>query len=87
MDKNGEGENKILSAVIKIISYAKIQDIKYIKTIKTSLIEFKLIEVDEKVEWAKLHLEKEIRLGDDFNEAQIFDILVHIKDMDIGYYS
>ena len=43
MHKNGEEKNLNLTAVIRIIAY--------IKTIKTPLLKFKLIEVDEKVEY------------------------------------
>jgi large subunit ribosomal protein L3e len=53
------------------------EDIKHIRTIKAPLVEIQINggTVEEKVEWAKSHLEKEIRVGDVFTEGQFIDVL------------
>ena len=50
---------------------------KHLRTIKAPLVEIQINggSVDEKVEWAKSHLEKEVRVGDVFTEGQFIDVL------------
>ena len=78
--KNCEGALKVLkkrAAVIRVIAHPKMEDMKHLRTIKAPLIEIQINggSVDEKVEWAKSHLEKEVRVGDVFTEGQFIDVL------------
>ena len=78
--KDCEGALKVLkkrAAVIRVIAHPKMEDMKHLRTIKALLIEIQINggSVDEKVEWAKSHLEKEVRVGDVFTEGQFIDVL------------
>ncbi|MBP3800546.1 MAG: 50S ribosomal protein L3 [Clostridia bacterium] len=78
--KDCEGALKVLkkrAAVIRVIAHPKMEDMKHLRTIKAPLIEIQINggSVDEKVEWAKSHLEKEVRVGDVFTEGQFIDVL------------
>ena len=78
--KECEGAIKVLkkrAAVIRVIAHPKMEDMKHLRTIKAPLVEIQINggSVDEKVEWAKSHLEKEVRVGDVFTEGQFIDVL------------
>ena len=78
--KTCDGAIKVLkkrAAVIRVIAHPKMEDIKHVRTIKAPLVEIQINggTIDEKVEWAKSHLEKEIRVGDVFTEGQFIDVL------------
>ena len=65
------------AAVIRVIAHPKMEDMKHLRTIKAPLVEIQINggSVDEKIEWAKSHLEKEIRVGDVFTEGEFIDVL------------
>ena len=78
--KNCEAALKVLkkrAAVVRVICHPKMEDMKHLRTIKAPLVEIQINggSVDEKVEWAKSHLEKEVRVGDVFTEGQFIDVL------------
>ena len=78
--KTCDGAIKVLkkrAAVIRVIAHPKMEDIKHIRSFKAPLVEIQINggSVEEKVEWAKSHLEKEIRVGDVFTEGQFIDVL------------
>ena len=53
------------------------EDMKHLRQIKAPLMEIQINggSVDEKIEWAKSHLEKEVRVGDVFAEGEFIDVL------------
>ena len=63
--------------VIRVIAHPKMQDIKCLKTIKAPLVEIQVNggSVEEKINWATSHFEKEIRVGDVFAEGEFIDII------------
>ena len=65
------------ASVIRVIAHPKMEDMKHLRTIKAPLVEIQINggTVDEKIEWAKSHLEKEIRVGDVFTEGEFIDVL------------
>jgi large subunit ribosomal protein L3e len=78
--KNCEAALKVLkkrAAVVRVICHPKMEDMKHLRTIKAPLVEVQINggSVEEKVEWAKSHLEKEVRVGDVFTEGQFIDVL------------
>ena len=78
--KECDGAIKVLkkrAAVVRVIAHPKMEDMKHLRTIKAPLVEIQINggSIDEKVEWAKSHLEKEVRVGDVFTEGQFIDIL------------
>ena len=65
------------ASIIRVIAHPKMEDMKHLRTIKAPLVEIQINggTIDEKIEWAKSHLEKEIRVGDVFTEGQFIDVL------------
>jgi large subunit ribosomal protein L3e len=78
--KNCDDAMKVLkkrAQVVRVIAHPKMEDMKHLRTIKAPLVEIQINggSVDEKLEWAKSHLEKEVRVGDVFTEGQFIDVL------------
>ena len=78
--KNCEDAIKTLkkrAAVIRVIAHPKMEDMKHLRQIKAPLMEIQINggSVDEKIEWAKSHLEQEVRVGDVFSEGEFIDVL------------
>jgi large subunit ribosomal protein L3e len=77
--KNCEDALKVLkkrASIIRVIAHPKMETMKHLKVIKAPLLEIQINggSVDEKIEWAKSHLEKEVGVGDVFTEGQFIDV-------------
>ena len=78
--KNLEDALKVIkkrAAVVRVIAHPKMEDMRHLRTIKAPLVEIQINggSVNEKVDWAKSHLEKEVRVGDVFTEGEFIDVL------------
>lgn len=78
--KISEDSLKVLkkrAQVVRVIAHPKMEDMKHLRVIKAPLVEIQVNggSVDEKIEWAKSHLEKEVKVGDVFTEGQFIDVL------------
>jgi large subunit ribosomal protein L3e len=65
------------ATVIRVLAHPKMRDIPHIGKIKAPLMEIQVNggSVEEKVEWAYSHFEKEIRIHDVFNTGDFMDVI------------
>lgn len=63
--------------VIRVLVHPKMNDIPHVRKIKAPLVEVQINggEVQEKLTWAKDHLEKEVRVSDVFANGQFIDVI------------
>ena len=78
--KNCEDALKVLkkrAQIVRVVAHPKMEDMKHLRVIKAPLVEIQINggSVEEKINWAKDHLEKEVRVGDVFTEGQFIDVL------------
>lgn len=65
------------AAVIRVLAHPKMRDIPHIGSLKAPLIEIQVNggSVEQKVDWAFNHFEKEIRVSDVFNTGDFADVI------------
>jgi len=65
------------STVVRILAHPKMSDIRHVGKIKAPLIEIQVNggSVEEKVNWAFSHFEKEVRVSDVFNTGDFLDVI------------
>jgi large subunit ribosomal protein L3e len=62
---------------IRVLAHPKMSDIRHVGKIKAPLIEIQVNggSIDEKVQWAFSHFEKEVRISDVFNAGDFLDVI------------
>ena len=65
------------SQIIRVLAHPKMEDMKKLGQIKAPIVEIQINggQIKEKVQWAKEHFEKEIRISDVFAEGQYIDVI------------
>jgi large subunit ribosomal protein L3e len=65
------------ATVIRVLCHPRMRDVQHIGTIKAPLIEIQVNggTVDQKVDWAFSHFEKEVRIHDVFNLGEFVDVI------------
>lgn len=64
-------------SVIRVLAHPKMKDIPHVGKIKASIMEIQVNggSIDQKVEWAFSHFEKEVRVSDVFSTGDFADVL------------
>ena len=65
------------ASVIRVLAHPKMRDIQHVGKIKAPLMEIQVNggSVEEKLEWAFSHFEKEVRVSDVFNNGDFLDVI------------